>query len=123
MLHYYASEITIAAALSTTLLAIKSDCHAHNHVNLNNVHCLEKSHFYYCMCLTTWKMDLPKSLAALLRNLSKVLSDGSKSLQAAKKRDYNDEDKFVHTSTHSYYVTHICTAHECLSTCVPRRCI
>ena len=37
-----------------------------------------------------WKMDLSKSLGALLCNLSKVLLDGSKALQAAQKRDYND---------------------------------
>ena len=44
-------------------------------------------------------MDLPRSTGALLRNLSEILLDGSKALQAAQKRDYNDEDEFVHTST------------------------
>ena len=57
-------------------------------------------------------MDLPTSPVALLRNLSKDLLDGSKALQAAKKRDYNDKDKFVHVSIRSYPMTHVCTACE-----------
>ena len=44
---------------------------------------------------------------------SKVLLDGSKTLQAAQKRDYNDEDEFLHTSTHSSHpVKCLCTACE-----------
>ena len=57
-------------------------------------------------------MELPKSPGALLHNLSKVLLDGLKALQAAQKRDYSDEDKFVHASTHSYPVIRVCTARE-----------
>ena len=41
-------------------------------------------------------MDLPKSPVALF---NKVLLDGSKSLQATEKRDYNDEDEIVYVST------------------------
>ena len=41
-------------------------------------------------------MDLPRSPGALLRNLSKVLLDGSRALQAAqKKEDYDDADESV----------------------------
>ena len=41
------------------------------------------------------EMDLPMSPEALLRNLSKVLLDGSKALEAAQKKDFSDEDEFV----------------------------
>ena len=47
-------------------------------------------------------MDLPTYPGALLCNLCKVLLDGSKALQAAQTRDYNDEDGLVHTSIRSY---------------------
>ena len=43
-------------------------------------------------------MALPTSPEALWLNLSKVLMDGSKALQAAQRRDYNDKDEFVHAS-------------------------
>ena len=74
------------------MVAATSDCHVHSHVILNNVYCLEWSCFYCCTCLITWKMALPKSPGALLRDLSKVLLDGSKALQASQKRDYNNEN-------------------------------
>ena len=60
-----------------------------------------------------WNIDLPTSPRSLLRYLSKVLFDGSKALQAAQKRDYNDEDKFVLASIRSYPMTRVCTARKC----------
>ena len=71
-------------------------------MTLNNVHCLEWSHFYCCTYLTTWKIDLPTSPGVLLRNLGKILLDGSKALQAAQKRALNDENEFVHESIRTY---------------------
>ena len=59
-----------------------------------------------------WKMDLPKSTGALLRNPSKVLLNESKTSQAAQKRDYNDEHEFVHMNICSYPLMHVCTACE-----------
>ena len=57
-------------------------------------------------------MDLPKSPGALLRNLNKVLLDGSKALLATQKRNYNDVDANLCTNTRRYPVTHVCTARE-----------
>jgi len=57
-------------------------------------------------------MDLPKSTGALRRNPSKVLLNESNALQAAQKRDYNDEQEFVHMDTRSYPLMHIWTACE-----------
>ena len=58
-------------------------------------------------------MNLPKSLGALLHNLSIVLLDRSKALKAAQKRDYNDEDELVHTGIRNYLMTRVCTARKC----------
>ena len=68
-------------------------------------------------------MNLPKSPGALLCNLSKIPLDGTKSLQATQKRDYNDEDEFMHVSTRNYYMTRICTAREDGSTFILHRYI
>ena len=56
------------------------------HMTLNNVHYLEWSHFNCCTRLTTWKIDLRTSPGVLLCNLSKILLDGLKALQAGQKR-------------------------------------
>ena len=71
---------------SSPMAVSTNDRHVYNHVTLNNVHCLEWSHFYCCTCLNMWKIDFPTSPGVLLRNLSKILLDGSKALQAAQKR-------------------------------------
>ena len=55
------------------------------------------------------EMYLSKSPGTLLHNLSIVLLHGSKALQEA---EYNDEDKFMHVSTHSYPITRVCTARD-----------
>ena len=100
--HYYASEFMLMATFSGTLFAHGSLHNWSPHLTFNKVHCLEWSHFYCCMCLTTWKIDLPTSPGVLLRYLSKILLDGSKALQAAQKRTWNDEDEFVHESIRTY---------------------
>ena len=57
-------------------------------------------------------MDLPTSHGTLLRDLSKVLLDGLKALQAAQMKDHNTESEFVLTSICSYPVTCVCMACE-----------
>ena len=73
-------------AHSSPMAVSTIDRRIYNHMTLNNVHHLEWSHFYCCMCLTTWKIDLSTSPGVLLHNLSKILLDGLKALQAAQKR-------------------------------------
>jgi len=75
-----------SAAYSSPMAVSTIDCHVYNHMTLNNVHCLEWSHFYCCMCLTMWKINLPTSPRVLLCNPNKILLNGSKALQAAQKR-------------------------------------
>ena len=53
--------------------------------------------------LSAWFLDV--------RALILVL-DGLKALHASQKTNYNDEDKFVHTSIFGYPVTRIYTACE-----------
>ena len=67
-----------SAAHSLPMAVSTIDRHVYNHVTLNKVHGLERSHFYFRTCLSTWKTYRPTSPGVP----SKILLDGSKALLA-----------------------------------------